>query len=116
MRKWASNSEELNEIIAREEHSLLKLSPSRELNLAQEFNVNTDVVEEYQGLSKPTLNSVMLTDKVIKVLGVPWNKNSDTLKFSFSEIVGHATNKTPTKREVLSTTSKSMTLWGCCLH
>ena len=44
MKKWASNGEDLNERI---EESLLKLNPSRELNLAQEFtNVNTDVVEE----------------------------------------------------------------------
>ena len=106
MRKWASNSEELSEMIEREEESLLKLNSSAELNLAQECNVNTNVMEEDQGFSKLTLNSAVLTDKEIKVLGVAWNKNSDTLRFSFSAIVDHATSKNPTKREVLSATSK----------
>ena len=106
IRKWASNSEELNEKIEREEESLLELNSSTELNFAQELNVNTNIVEEDQGFSKLTLNSAVLTDKEIKVLGVAWNKNSDILSFSFSEIVHHATSKTPTKREVLSVTSK----------
>ena len=68
-------------------------------------------MEDDQGFSKLTLNNAVLADDEIKVLGVAWNRDTDTLKCNFSIIVDHLSSKTPTKREVLSAAAKFMTPW-----
>ena len=106
MRKWASNSAELSEMIEKAEQDLIQTDPGTEQNLDQNPSVETGVVEDDQGFSKLTLNNAVLADDEIKVLGVAWNRDTDTLKFNFSVIVDHVSSKTPTKREVLSATAK----------
>ena len=88
-RKWASNSAELSEMIEKAEQDLIQTDPGTEQNLDQNPSVETGVVEDDKGFSKLTLNNAVLADDEIKVLGVAWNRDTDTLKFNFSVIVDH---------------------------
>ena len=58
-----------------------------------------------QGFSKLTLNNAVLADDEIKVLGVVWNRDTDTLKFKLSVIVDHVAS-TPYKERNVECNSK----------
>ena len=83
MRKWASNSAELSEMIEKAEQDLIQTDLGTKQNLDQNPSVETGVVEDDQGFSKLKLNNAVLADDEIKVLGVAWNRDTDTLKFNF---------------------------------
>lgn len=104
MRKWATNSKELNEKIIQEE---ISSSPAAEAQSQVKRNTfQSHVIEEDEGYSKITLNNAVCTDDEIKVMGVVWDRNSDTLKFKFSDLVNHTKNMPVTKRVILSTTAR----------
>lgn len=56
-------------------------------------------------VSLPMKKSVCAENE-IKVLGIPWNKSRDTLKFDLSNIVKDATKEPVTKRILLSTIAR----------
>ena len=93
-------------MIEKAEQDLIQTDPGTEQNLDQNPSVETGVVEDDQAFSKLTLNNAVLADDEIKVLGVAWNRDTDTLKINFSVIVDHVSSKTPTKIEVSSATTK----------
>ena len=61
----------------------------------------SDSISSEGKLGKPTI-----FENEIKVLGIPWNKNKDTLKFDLSSIVKDATKEPVTKRILLSTIAR----------
>ena len=87
MRKWASNSENLMSLIENQEFAAEK--------------EKSDSISSEGKLGKPTV-----FENEIKVLGIPWNKNKDTLKFDLSSIVKDATKEPATKRILLSTIAR----------
>ena len=71
----------------------------------QEFAAEKEKSDSISGegkLGKPTV-----FENEIQVLGIPWNKNKDTLKFALSSIVKDATKEPVTKRISLSTIARS---------
>ncbi|KAL9975369.1 hypothetical protein ACROYT_G012524 [Oculina patagonica] len=97
MRKWASNSQELTELIKKEEAAISATpKPFSEVTLASKSNVVED------GSSNNTVNE----ETLIKVMGVPWDRIEDNLKFDLTAFSGQALEGTLTKRKLLSTTAQ----------
>ena len=69
MRKWASNSRELNELIKKEETTLLSGKPAVEPTKS----VETENIDQ----PKSTNSNVMSEETVVKVMGVMWDKSED---------------------------------------
>ena len=95
LRKWASSSEKLMRLI--DGHSTEK-----EINSPYERVVSEDqptyTKATLTGLEKEETNEG-------KVLGVLWNKNTDTLIFRFDQLIELARKLPPTKRNVLRLTA-----------
>ena len=87
MRKWASNSENLMSLIENQEFAAEK--------------EKSDTISSEGKLGKPTV-----FENEIKVLGITWNKNKETLKFDLSSIVKDATKEPAIKRILLSTIAR----------
>ena len=83
MRKWASNSENLMSLIENQE-------------LSAESEASDPILNE------ESLKKSVCSENEIKVLGIPWDKRKDTLKFDLSGIVKDATKEPVTKRILLS--------------
>ena len=81
MRKSASNSQELTELIKKEEAA-------------------KSIVED------GSLNNAVNEETLIKVMGVPWDRIEDSLKFDLTTFAGQALEGTLTKRKLLSTTAQ----------
>ena len=88
MRKWASNSEELIQLIEKEEANL---SSSTQPPL-----------ETSPSLTK----SSVLEEDLIKVMGVPWDRIEDSFKFDLATFATQALDGTLTKRKLLSITAR----------
>ena len=69
MRKWVSNSRELNELIKKEETTLL----SGKLAVKPTKSVETENIDQ----PKSTNSNVMSEETVVKVMGVMWDKSED---------------------------------------
>ena len=88
MRKWASNSEELNQLIEKEEANL---------------SSSTQTPSE----TSPSLTkSSVLEEDLIKVMGVPWDRIEDSFKFDLATFATQALDGTLTKRKLLSITAR----------
>lgn len=97
MRKWASNSQELTELIKKEEAAILTTpKPFPEVTLTSKSNVVED------GSSNNAVNE----ETLIKVMGVPWDQREDNLKFDLTTFAEQALEGTLTKRKLLSTTAQ----------
>ena len=66
MRKWASNSRELNELIKKEQTTLLSGKPAVEPTQS----VETENIDQ----PKSTNSNVTSEETVVKVMGVMWDK------------------------------------------
>ena len=84
LRKWVSNSAELQEVIDDYEETMNK--------------------EKEEGKKKSADETANET-KETKVLGIPWNVRNDELKFNLRELVAGKKVETVTKRDVLSITA-----------
>ena len=102
---WSTNSKELSERIIQEE-ILLSSSATKARSQVPKNVFHSHAVEEDEGYSKITLNNAVCTDYKIKVMGVVWDRNSDILKFKFSDLVNLTKNKPVTRRMILSTTAR----------
>ena len=99
MRKWATNSPNLNEQIRKE------IATAEGDNSSQEV-LQPSIVEVDESYSKTTLHNAVCTDKV-KVMGMPWDTNSDVLKFfKFENLVNNSEKTSVTKRAILSTAAR----------
>ena len=97
MRKWASNSQKLTELIKKEEAAILAMpKPFPEVTLASKSNVVED------GSSNNAVNE----ETLIKVMGVPWDRIEDNLKFDLTTFAEQALEGPLTKRKLLSTTAQ----------
>ena len=94
LRKWANSSEELMRLI--DEHSTEK-----QIHLPNERIVS----EDQSTYTKATLTGLEKEEtNEGKVLGVLWNKNTDTFIFRFDQLTELARKLPPTKRNVLRLT------------
>ena len=103
MRKWASNSDKLMEMIGRQECELPS-TVKADVKLDVE---KQKVTEDDESYPKVVLNNnVVCNESEIKVLGSTWNRESDKLKFDFSVITRNVDNAPLTKRVLLSATAR----------
>ena len=103
MRKWASNSDKLMEMIERQECEL----PSTVKIDAKLDAEKQKVTEDDESYSKVVLNNnVVCNVSEIKVLSSTWNRESDKLKSDFSVITRNVGNAPLTKRVPLSATAR----------
>lgn len=60
-----------------------------------------------ESYSKAALNNAVCTDEVkVYVMGMPWDTNSDVLRFKFENLVNNSEKKSVTKRVILSTAAR----------
>ena len=98
MRKKASNSSELNELIKKEETTLLSGKPAVEPTKS----VETETIDQ----PKSTNSNAMSEETVVKVMGVMWDKSEDCFKFDLSAFSKQTLSGTLTKRKLLSVTDR----------
>ena len=84
MRKWASNSSQLMNLIECEESKTDTFSGNSPKN---QFQNETD-------------------EKSVKVLGIPWVKERDVMKFDLNDVVKGVAKELATKRAILSTIAR----------
>ena len=94
LRKWNSNDSNVSQEIS-------KLENSKGLSLCD----NVKVVEDDQTYSK-YINGTVKADDQLKVLGVGWDNNKDTLQVDLSGIAAFAKGLPKTKRSVLKIAAK----------
>ena len=70
-------------------------------NSSQEV-LQPNIVEVGESYSKTSLNNAVCTDEV-KVMRMPWNTNSNILKFKFENLVNYSEKESVTKRAILNT-------------
>ena len=114
MRKWDSNSESLLDEIekeesARTEHplkSVLENSNEKPVFEAEKCEIDCDVTaEEDESFTKSRLKNASATQGA-KILGLEWDKQSDSLRYDFSGIFGSEERKSISKRDILSLTAQ----------
>ena len=88
MQKWASNTEQLNQLIEKEEANL---------------SSSTQPPSE---ISPSLTKSSVLEEDLIKVMGVPWDRIKDSFKFDLATFGTQALDGTLTKRKLLSITAQ----------
>ena len=71
------------------------------LSNSTELQTKINETESASDSNSPPINATTNQGDV-KVLGITWNPNSDSLKFDFSELSAAADNLQPTKRNVIS--------------
>ena len=98
MRKWASNSSELNELIKKEETTLLSGKPAVEPTKS----VETETIDQ----PKSTNSNAMSEETVVKVMGVMWDKSEDCFKFDLSAFSKQTLSGTLTKRKLLNVAAR----------
>ena len=93
LRKWRSNSPEVMKEIKKDE----------DLSSANEMNKKTHI-EEDESFAKSTTRQLSNTEQAdSKVLGVPWNSETDMLSFKLSHLSEITEDKPITKRTILKT-------------
>ena len=93
LRKWRSNSLEVMKEIKKDE----------DLSLANEMNKKTHI-EEDESFAKLTTHQLSNMEQAdSKVLGVPWNSETDMLSFKPSHLSEITEDKPITKRTILKT-------------
>ena len=117
MRKFASNSESLMQLIEKEEGSINQVqnlpTNEKEIENAEKSCLDSKLVaknseivlEDDETFLKSTSNA-FCTENEIKVLGIPWNHVKDELKFDLSNFSAAAEQENITKRHILSTTAR----------
>ena len=101
-RKWASNSEELTEMIQRVEESL---SWEPELSC----NTTPTLTEPNTGEEDWTVsnsNNTVSEETVVKVMVVQWDRMEDNFEFDLATFSRQALEETFTKRTLLSSTAR----------
>ena len=98
LRKWKTNSQQLQETINKEESE----TKSNSQNVSKDNN-KTSVQSSTQVSSSNTSSD---DDIFVKVLGMNWNTHSDKVIFSVSELTEYANSLPLTKRSILKVTSK----------
>ena len=73
MRKWATNSQILTERIQKEEKRSLQKTIKHKSN---------SITEEIEGFSG-RISQAVCNKNEIKAVGIPWNRNNDTLNYNF---------------------------------
>ena len=99
LRKWKTNSIELQRAIAETENVTRSVSASSDNKEHDESYVKPNS----QGLSTST---PIDEDIFVKVLGMNWNTLEDEIIFSFAELYKYASSLPLTKRSVLKVTAK----------
>ena len=102
MRKWASNSEELTEMIKRAEESL---SWEPELSCKATPTLTEPNIEEEDWTVSNSNNNVS-EETVVKVMGVQWDRMEDNFEFDLATFSRQALEGTFTKRTLLSSTAR----------
>ena len=93
LRKWNTNSSNLNEMFSEE-------SSPNSSNLKP-------VTEEDESYAKTVTGTLIKTkNNIVKVLGSIWNTASDTLEFNFLDLVNEAKSLPPTKQSLLKISAK----------
>lgn len=96
LRKWRSNSAEVMELIETKE---IPGSPK-----PKNCKPLTSLTEEDQSYAKTTTGKLDLNESIEgKVLGVPWNSNTDSLVFKLSHLTKITAETPVTKRKILKT-------------
>ena len=99
LRKWNSNSDELLEFMKKDEECLT--IP------AYTCDHEDNVTEEDESYTKSTVGITPVNnEKLVKVLGVSWNTETDEFQFEFSELIALARSLPLTKRSFLKVTAK----------
>ena len=93
LRKWLTNNAELREKINRSEQ------------MAETSRANPNRFDEVETYAKASLVTQVSGSKSQKVLGLPWDCETDTVHFDFKEIALRASEKEAIKRNVLSVTA-----------
>ena len=107
MRKWLSNDPELMNLIEKAETKTVTVGqPEPKLSEDSSGVVNKDLT-----YSKIMLNGLNSGDDD-KVLGIAWDRKSDSLKFELKKVVENVTFDHVTKRTIFSTTAKFYDLLG----
>ena len=98
LRKWKTNSQQLQETINKEE----SVTKSNRQNVNKDNN-KTSVQSSTQDSSSNTSSD---DDIFVKVLTMNWNTHSDEVIFSISELTEYADSLPLSKRSILKSTSK----------
>ena len=104
MRKWASNDQELNRLIEKEEiekSSTSKVSPE----ITSASTSPTDKTGDHD-CAKVASISAGCEETPMKVMGVPWDRMEDTLKYDLTIFDNHAVDEALTKRKLLTMTAR----------
>ena len=101
MRKWATNSPTLAERIRKAEEK----TATKSAEIKRPNNSELDISIDNSSFSE-TISNAICDNNDIKVLGIPWNRNDDTLKYEFSNFIAASESENVTKRTVLSTTAQ----------
>ena len=103
MRKWASNDQELNQLIEKEE--AMQLSRLEQFSEITSASTSFDKIEDHD-CSKVTSKNATCEETIIKVMGVPWDRIEDSLKYDLNNFAKQTPDDTLTKRKLLSTTAR----------
>ena len=98
LRKWKTNSQQLQETINKEE----RVTKSNCQNVSKDNNKTSVQSSTPDSSSNTSCND----DVFVKVLGMNWNTHSDEVIFSISELTEYANSVPLTKRSILKLTSK----------
>ena len=102
LRKWSTNSRELQRAIAKSE-SVTTLSNAPK----KTHSVNKEDDESYAKSNTGTSAAAPIDEDIfVKVLGMNWNTHTDEILFNFSELCNYASSLPLTKRSVLKVTAK----------
>jgi hypothetical protein len=106
LRKWTSNSSAVVEAITQMENAVGSNESSNPVE--NEESASRVVIEETESYTKMTINQEtnVTKDKCVKVLGVPWDTETDAFTFDLSVLVKYARSLPATKRSVLKISAK----------
>lgn len=79
MRKWASNHQELNQLLEKEE--TIQLSRLEQFSEIALLSTRSDKIED-NGCSEATSKKNIRKQRLIKCMGVPWNRTEDCLRYN----------------------------------
>ena len=98
VRKWKTNSQQLQETINKKE----SVTKSNSQNVSEDNNKTC-----FQSTTQVSSSNTSSDDDIfVKVLGMNWNTHSDEVIFSISKLTEYANSLPLTKRSTLKVTSK----------
>lgn len=113
LRKFVSNSSELMEKIEENEKKIVTNEGKHSNEYSAELTTQVDpesnpIVMEDVSYTKSTLGNTEegITAQEHKILGVKWNHEDDSLNFNFESITEAANTNEPTKRNIVSASSR----------